>query len=862
MRSDVPYTALHRNLAWTRNGAVWAGWRLPGLPYGARRSEEKKAVADMHRLLFRTLPAGDCLMLGLVTNTSPAAVVARMLTGIPEEHWEDHPDWLEECDATFDTLEQYPLGERSRFLFVPLANAGWDRAMEPGRAGMERIRTALGAAPAPIPPARLRSRLAQADLVMARIPAPFRPRPVTVAETVWIWEHAASRGLASYPVEVVPESRPHPSSSAMISAPVLDVGGRSDIQDRRALRRLNPLTARFVKVCTTALADRGEDASYQSLVAITGFPPHGMAFPGSEYLGRIDECGVLGVDWAVRLRKVGREQALRKTASAVANLNDQYYQREGAITTGEHALDESGRLLSEYQAILQNDTNEAELNHATILAVPGSSGSHAQEQAKLVQQWFTASDCTTDRPAGSAQEQLWAVMMPGVARSRIVTAYEQKTTTTDLALTVPFVDNSLGDAAGWPAGLNTTEPGLLAVLFLDLIRYSGRGLGGNLAVNGQKGRGKSAFLKTGIFAAVKQGAQALVIDRTPECEYGRLCPLVPGGFVIDPVDPQYTLDPLRVYGVDVGAEILSDFLTALTGLGPNHELGATLALALEPAYLKKHRVSAAGGLLKHLDSDKCALPGADQVARRIRVHAQRSYARVMFQPGLPTPDMTAALIVLRTAGLELPTGDELARPHQFDQMSGPKLFGRAYYAALLAMARVQAYLDRSRTTLVVADEASYLTSSPESERSAIEIVRESRRASAAVWLASQLASDLGSPALRSLIETRIAFGQANTAAAIDTVEWLGFSATDPQTPGMVRDLVENTSPIDPATGRVLAGREGEAWVSHANGTAGWAKMLLPSHPASRAATLSDPPTAQVDALTVDPLDPVEAAADG
>ena len=79
---------------------------------------------------------------------------------------------------------------------------------------------------------------------------------------------------------------------------------------------------------------------------------------------------------------------------------------------------------------------------------------------------------------------------------------------------------------------------------------------------------------------------------------------------------------------------------------------------------------------------------------------------------------------------------------------------------------------------------------------------------------------------------------------------------------MVRDLVENTSPIDPATGRVLAGREGEAWVSHANGTADWAKMLLPSHPASRAATLSDPPTAQVEALTVDPLDPAPAAADG
>ena len=424
-----------------------------------------------------------------------------------------------------------------------------------------------------------------------------------------------------------------------------------------------------------------------------------------------------------------------------------------------------------------------------------------------------------------------------------MSAYEQKTTTSDLALTVPYVDNALGDASGWMAGLNTTEPGLVAAFFLDLIRYSGRGIGANLAINGQKGRGKSVFLKTGALAAVKQGAQVLVIDRTPECEYGRLCPLVPGGFVIDPVSPEYTLDPLQVFGVAAGAEILADFLTALTGLGPNHELGATLALALEPAYLRQYRISTAAGLLEHLDSTQCDLPGADQVARRIRVHAQRSYAAVMFRDGLPTPDMTSALIVLRTAGLELPTADELARPHQFEQMSGPKLFGRAYYAALLAMARVQAYLDRARTTIVLSDEASYLTSSPEAERSAIEIVRESRRASAAVWMASQLAPDLGSEALRSLIETRVAFGQANTAAAIDTVTWLGFTDTDPQTAGLVRDLVENTSPVDPVTGRVLAGREGEAWVSHANGTAGWVKMLLPSVPAARAAVLSDPPAA-------------------
>ncbi|WP_347350359.1 ATP-binding protein [Intrasporangium sp.] len=843
MPPEVPYTVMHRNLAWTRNGTVWAGWRIAGLPYGARGAGEKEAVADLHRLLLRTLPAGEALLLGLVITTCPVTVVQNMLTGIPETAWDEYPGWLEECEASFDTLEQYPLGSRVRYLYLPLANTGRDVLAEPAAAGLDRVRAALNLPPALIGPARVERRLQQAEMIMRRLPAPFRPTPVTVAETVWVWEHAAARWLRTDPFEPAGESRPHPVTARVLSAPVLDVGGRSD-HDRTTVARLDPMRHRFLKVSTPALIDTGlEEASYQSMLALTGFPPNGMSFPGSEYLGRIDECGVAGVDWAVRLRKVDRQVALRKTASAVANLNDQYYQREHAVTTGEHALDESGRLLTDYQAILQNDPNEAELNHATFFAVPGPDGPTAQEQAKRLQRWFTAADCQTDRPAGTAQEQLWLAMLPGVARSGIVRAYEQKTTTSDLALAVPFVDAGLGDPGGTFTGLNITEPGLLAPLHLDLIRYSQNGIGGNLGITGQKGRGKSAFLKTMTLAVCLQGAQVLVIDRTPECEYGRLSQHVPGGVLIDPAAPAYTMDPLQIFEPAQGAEILADFLVCLTGLGPNHDLGATLALALDPGYLRRQAIDTATGLLEHLESPACELPDAATVARRIRVHAGRGYARAVFEAGLPVPDLTGALVIFRTAGLELPSAGELSLTHQFDQLRGPKLFGRAYYALLMGVARIQAYRDRSRFTVVVADEASYVTSSPEAERSTLELVRESRRASFAVWLASQLVDDLGSPELRGLLETRVAFGQADRAAAAATLRWLGFTDTDPQFEPYARRLAEDISPIDPSTKRVMAGREGEAWISCANGTAGWAKMLLPAVPARRLACLSDPPPA-------------------
>lgn len=236
---------------------------------------------------------------------------------------------------------------------------------------------------------------------------------MVVAEMAWLWEHACSRGLVSYPFDHAtnPETRTHPVPGTVISAPLLDEGAVSDLEPGiRA--RVSPLTRRVVKVSSIDLLDRHAAPSYQSLLALSSLPAQGMTFPGCEYLGRIDECGVAGVDWAVRIRKVARETALRKTAHAVANLNDQYDQREAALTTGQHALDAAGDLLSQYQQILATDPNEAEINHTTIFAVPGADADAAQSQAQLVQQFFTGANCTTDRPVGE-QTLLWQAMNPG-----------------------------------------------------------------------------------------------------------------------------------------------------------------------------------------------------------------------------------------------------------------------------------------------------------------------------------------------------------------------------------------------------------------------------------------------------------------
>ena len=76
-----PIQHLHSNLLWTRQGTVWAMWRLHPIPYGFGNEEEKQRVLLSHQHLFQALP-GESMLLGFCADLDPATVVERMLEGL------------------------------------------------------------------------------------------------------------------------------------------------------------------------------------------------------------------------------------------------------------------------------------------------------------------------------------------------------------------------------------------------------------------------------------------------------------------------------------------------------------------------------------------------------------------------------------------------------------------------------------------------------------------------------------------------------------------------------------------------------------------------------------------------------------
>ena len=577
-------------------------------------------------------------------------------------------------------------------------------------------------------------------------------------------------------------------------------------------------------------------ASYQCLLVLTDTPAEGMAFPGSEFVGRIDESG-LDVDWAMRLQVRSSAQVAAQNRKALVNLNEQYGQREGELSHGLGALDRAAAELAEYAAILDTDKLEVEVQATTVFALAGLDPDTATAQAAALADYLGAAGLKLVQPLGY-QEDLWWAMQPGAPANKAVREFAQITTSRALAAAVPLASSALGDARGSLLGLNITT-GRPGVVLHDIAGAADRDVSGSLAIAGELGGGKSVALKTLGGAVVDRRGRLICPDRTPLGEYASWASSVTDATVVDVNDPAVSLDPLRLFGLVVGSRVTQSFLTPLLNIAPTSERGVLLSDVLDPGYLRAHGITGLGGLLAHLQQEEggCELPGARELARTVNVFARRDFGRVVFDESLPVLALDTPAVVIRTHTLELPSREELVHKHLFDQLGLEKLFGRALYALIAALARQICFADPGVLGVFLVDEAHHVTASPEGERELVEFVRDGRKHQAAVLLGSHdPEADFGSPTLRGLIPTRILMRHRDKTLARRGLAWLGL---DPDDDELVTLLTEQTSPVGPDG--VEEHRRGEAFLRDSSANIGRCKVLAPSRLGRNAAVRTSPP---------------------
>ena len=86
------------NLWFAANGSVYAGYLLWGLPYHLQSVRRRTAVADLHTLLARELPA-DSWLYGLQVPQDQRQLLRAMVAG-----YRDHPAWVHSCAQTAPQL--------------------------------------------------------------------------------------------------------------------------------------------------------------------------------------------------------------------------------------------------------------------------------------------------------------------------------------------------------------------------------------------------------------------------------------------------------------------------------------------------------------------------------------------------------------------------------------------------------------------------------------------------------------------------------------------------------------------------------------------------------------------------------------
>lgn len=826
------------NLRFTRSGVVWADYVLTGVAYGYRPDEDKVTVRSMHKMLMRSL-SREALLLGVCVDLDPYAVARRMIDGVDLDA---HPDWERECEASLDTLAEFTPGERVFWLSVPLSSGSVrERAMAAWSAAQVEVTDRLGL-PRSAPPAdTVASFRRRAELLEQDLPAFFEPKPATAAQMMWLHQHSLERGLSIDPS--FPSSRDGVGdrrSAAGFTRARLDEGAQSD---RAGKARRIPTLSKVLKVDQPWGQDR--PASYQCLLAVAATPPGGSLFPGSEYFSLADDVPGADIDWAIRFFVRTSTEVRKKNQRALTNLNDQFQHRQDEMSYSKGVLDVAASELAEYAAKMEADSMEVEIGSTSIFVTAGPTEEAALEHARALAKLFEDSTYKMDHPMGF-QEELWHACTPGMPTPRIVEEFRQITTSTDFSAFVPVVGTRLGDPAGALIALNITTARTGVVLLDAAMRSEFSDVAGSFAMSGNLGSGKSVLFKIIIGSFIDRGGSAIMIDHTDIGEYALFLSTVTNSVVASFSEPEYSLDALRIFGPERGAEITASILIPLLQIQPDERLGIVLTTVLDPEYRRAHDLLDGGlpEILDHLRSGRCtasSIPDdARTLAEKLGVYASKGYAQALFAKDLPPLPIHAPGICIRTHAVKLPSQNEMAHDHLFKQLSLEKRFGRAAYALVTLLARERCFKS-PEPSLFALDECHRMLGFEEGLEVATEFLKEGRKANAVLGLASQDAMDgMASETLRGLIETKFGMRQTNKQLARRQLEFLDLDPSD----SLVKELTTKTSPVigEDAKGREIVEphRRGEGYMRDASGRCGRIKVLLPSDPVRRRAVLTTP----------------------
>lgn len=824
------------NLRFT-DGGVYAEYLLSGRPFIFLPEHEQNQVADIHADLLRSLPSGAMLS-KLTAPVSNRSTMRRMIYAHPDLHPDTatirgdampaHTErWVRHCQQWQAALQASNARKPVYWLALPLdyglsgktAVGAWQRRLN-AVVGRDKDSDASVA----------HYRRLAADMV-AKLPPALFPKPVSAEQIWWNWNYVASRHTFAVPLPNTPFD-PDARLDSSAFTPVWKDPSAAALRGRRwrAARTEADVFVRTFREPEEAIAD-----SYQAVVALEKYPDAGLRWPNSAIFKVLSDLAAphTTLDWTIHFTFDTAEVAINTAHNTILNIKDQHRQR------GRHASSDdelarklvSGRQLA---SALKQGSAERGVNAAVIIIAASASAEATDAAISTVIRRFRSQKLEMTRRKGS-QPTLWRAFNPGSESGAALNEIRNPSTTGSFAKFVPLMSTSLGNNVGVPIGVTITSPGLPEVVFNDLIGAPGRENTMNLMIGGSPGRGKSQLLKNLVRSWLELGVGIHLIDPTEAREHQRALRDFDDDnkLIIDPRQPQFSLDPLRIFETEKAGERAVDNLLPQMGFSALSTHASRLKGLLSPQSRTAHGVGSLNGLitlLRDTGTDRNGVD-ADLLSALEGMRAER-LLHPMFDDSLPVPDLSAQLVIWNFGGLKLPTVTEEYQAHLHQQTTPSQRAAQALYTMAADLAESLFFSRGDQPDLLVVEECAAWTHSPGGQRCANNVIRQGRKSwTGLVGVSQSPRNDFG-VLEDEYIDQRLLLGFKTAEMCEDTLLWCGRDLA--RHPKLLLDYVTNTSPamvinhgddaIDSRHGKVVPGREGEAWMLDEFG--GWGKVRL------------------------------------
>lgn len=767
---QMPLRFLIGNLAWARDGSVWAIYRVKPVSYPYLSAREKLGIHTKTRAALMALPS-DSMILSICEQLDPDELIADMVESVDLDR---QPVWEDVLDATYDQLADTKMYKRRYYLAFALPNEGTKGsiggAFGSASAGLSRW---FGLPPAPVKEKEIENHRRDAKKIETQLKSFLEIEAVTAAEVRWLYGRSLTRGLRQPFFDPnawsASERRIGEGSDARVTAPslanlgeaIFKEGGLDTDEDR-------PRHRRYLRVESDA------GVSYQTFMCISDMPQR-FSFPGGggEWFFHTG-VAPFPVDWCARIHSIPNQEAQLKTRRQARQLIGQFGEYEGEVTGAPQSLASAMEGIEEERAYLSNNPSEPELQVTIAFAVGAPTLSELEEKASQLKAVFEPNEYALPRPTGG-QLGLYAAMLPGGPRPLVARDYTQFLLPRDLSAGVPFGGAEVGDPRGMLLGFQLDGGTFQPVLF-DPGYGPATNRSGSLGAFGALGSGKSFFIKNVAWATLARGGQVLTMDRTVTGEYVDFAQVAPGKSQIVKldVDSDICLDPLRVFRGDQRVRYTIGFLTLLTGTAPTELEGAVLSEAVRD--VAKDPDATLMDVIEALKTKVETDPEARVLWRKLSNFASNDLARLAFGDGRVL-SLDADYIVFHAPGLSLPDKETLMNEHLAKQLLPEQVFSQALLYLVAAVARTVTFSNPNRFAAALFDEAWALTSSLQGRQLLLDGIRDGRKHNAAVWLLSQHPNDLGDDQLVHLLGNRFVFRQSRGAAAA-ALKFLGMDASE------------------------------------------------------------------------------------